>query len=56
MQVVLKRRAREQQLALSFDEPEPIVQGGLLVLDTVALVQHEVAPVDPVAEDGLHVL
>ncbi len=41
VQVVLQRRAREQQLALCLDEPQPLVEARLLVLDAVALVEHD---------------
>mmetsp|Transcript_14883 Transcript_14883/g.44530 ORF Transcript_14883/g.44530 Transcript_14883/m.44530 type:complete len:213 (-) Transcript_14883:535-1173(-) len=55
MQVVLERRAGEEQLALRLDGAQPLVEMGLLVLDAVAFVEDEVAPVDAVAEHRLHV-
>ena len=56
VQVVLQRRAGEQQLALGLDEFEALVEDGLLVLDAMAFVEYEIAPVHTVAEHRLHVL
>ena len=55
VQVVLERRTGQEQLALALDQPQALVQRRLLILDPMPLIEHEIAPVDAMAEHGLHV-
>ena len=55
VQVVLDGGASEKQLALARHLPQALVDVGLLVLDTVAFVEYQIAPADPAAECRPHV-